>query len=225
MKILPRQMPTLEGLQLPGALIEAVRQAFQRIYDLRDSIQNIPVNGTVQKTQAELLGFSTTLGINNANLLVEVTDYRHILRWTGTGWEWGPEDPGVHPILFLPVDPNPTTGYQLCDGTTVDYLKSDGTTGSFATPDLTSAANKAAYLKFADTVAGPTAASSPTLTMDSYTPAGSISWSANNYTVVNGPTQLVNDITGFVGTPATLTGTVAADGEMRRYAARPWFRR
>ncbi len=117
-----------------------------------------------QSVQADLAVLALTLGSKNAGLLVEVTDYRHVLRWSGSVWTWGPGEDGRHDIVGLPVDPDDTTGWQLCDGTTVAYLKGDGTTANFATPDLTSAANKAAYLKLGTPVAGPNAATAPGFT-------------------------------------------------------------
>ncbi len=78
------------------------------------------------------------------------------------------------------------------DGSTVNYLKSDGTTASIALPDLVTAPADAAYLKFGDPVSGPNAATAPAVTMNSYTPAGT------------------NSAPAFTGTPATPTGTVSA---------------
>lgn len=118
--------------------------------------------GIYDRTQSQLAALGATLTTNDVGFLVEVTDYRHTLQWSGTAWTWGPGDAGSGMIQAFAVDPNPTTGWQLCDGTAnVPYLKADGTTATFTTPDL---AGTPAYLKLAGSIAGPTAANAPTLT-------------------------------------------------------------
>lgn len=170
------------------------------------------IEGSYKRTQAQIAAYIATLGATDAGVLIEVTDYRHVLRWTGSALEWGPNEDGRHDIVALPVDPSPTTGWQLCDGTTVSYLNSDGTTGSFATPDLTSAANKAAYLKLGDAVAGPTAAVAPTFT------GNAIGFTTSTAAAAAG--------LAFLTSPTTqpITGSVSATGEPRSYKLRPWFR-
>ncbi len=97
----------------------------------------IYVAGTYRRTQSQLSALAATLGTNDAGLLVEVTDYRHVLRWTGSAWSWGPGEDGRHDFVDMPVAPDDLTGWQLCDGTTVAYLKGDGSTANFTTPNLT----------------------------------------------------------------------------------------
>lgn len=204
------------------------------------------VSGTCRRTQAQLATLAGALGTNDAGLLVEVTDYRHVLRWTGTGWSWGPGEDGRHDIVALPVDPDDAIGWQLCDGSTVAYLKGDGTTGNFTTPDLTSAANKAAYLKLGDAVSGPDAAVAPTFTgaldttssVSAGTPAGAVAVGNNTGTGVaagagslaspqghsHAATFTGNALAGHTHT-VTPTGIISDDGEPRNYELRPWFRR
>lgn len=120
------------------------------------------IAGEMRATQATL---PADLGTNDTGFIVQVTDFNHRLVWSGTAWGWAPGDEGSGkgPIPFE-IDPSPTTGWALYDGSTVTYLKSDGTTGSIALPDLTSAANKAAYLKLGSPDSGPNAAVAPTVT-------------------------------------------------------------
>lgn len=203
---------------------------------------------TERAVQSGLAALALTLNVTNTGLLVEVTDYRHVLRWTGTVWTWGPGEDGRHDIVGLPVDPDDTTGWQLCDGTTVAYLKGDGTTGSFATPDLTSAANKAAYPKWGSPVSGPNAAVAPTFTgasgstsaVSAGTPSGTVNINTTATTAVTvlsagavqvaaqGHTHVVSFTGSALGTHShtvTPSGTISADGEPRNYELRPWFRR
>lgn len=83
-------------------------------------------------TQATLPG---SLGSGDAGLLVWVTDYCHMLEWNGTGWQWGPGEAGNGWIEGFYLAPN-ANGWAQCNGATVNYLKSDGTTGSIALPNL-----------------------------------------------------------------------------------------
>ncbi len=175
-----------------------------------------------RKAQADLAALAATLTAADAGLLVEVTDYRHVLRWSGSVWTWGPGEDGRHDIVGLPVDPDDTTGWQLCDGTTVAYLKGDGTTANFATPDLTSAANKAAYLKLGTPVSGPNAATAPgfsgsgatTGATSGGTPAGTNSAPAFTGNAIGFTTNTAANAAGltFLTGPATqnITGSVAA---------------
>ena len=101
-----------------------------------------------------------TLTTTDVGYRFGVTDYAHILRWSGSAWGWAPGDggSGMGPVLF---EINPGTGWALYDGSTVAYLKADGTTANVTLPDLTSAANKAAFLEGGGTNSGPTAAVAP----------------------------------------------------------------
>lgn len=132
------------------------------------------VGGIMQATQATL---PADLGAGDAGFLADVTDYAHRLQWSGSGWGFAPGDEGSGRVEGFLVDPNPTTGWHLCDGAAgVTYLKSDGTTGTVNLPDLVSTAAQAAYLKFgspASSTVNPAVA--PAFTGGSYTPAGAVS--------------------------------------------------
>ena len=192
----------------------------------------------VTVTQAGLAAFAATLGTANAGQMVYVSDYDHTLMWTGTGWTYASGERAGFIEAFL-VDPSPATGWALCDGSTVTYLKSDGTMGSITLPNLT---GSPAYLKFgtpasatinaavapnlamnsytpAGTVSQPTLAmnsytpagtvSQPTLAMNSYTPAGAVGGFGSDFTVTAGLTYLLTAVGAFSGAAATLTGTVS----------------
>ncbi len=101
----------------------------------------------VTVTQSGLAGLAATLNTGSAGLAVYVSDFDHTLVWTGTGWRFASGERSCYVEAFL-IDPSPTTGWALCDGATVTYLKSDGTTGTIPLPDLVSAPASAGYLKF-----------------------------------------------------------------------------
>lgn len=144
------------------------------------------LGGVMQSTQS---GLPADLGTTDINFLVNVTDYGHVLQWTGTGWQWGPGDNGSAYIQGFLDDPT-GNGWHLCDGSAnVNYLKSTGALGTQTLPNL---ASSPAFLQYGAT-ASPTinaavaptftgtpftpsgTLSAPTLTMNSYTPTGSIS--------------------------------------------------
>lgn len=66
------------------------------------------------------------LGTADTNFLMNVTDFGHLLRWTGTGWVWGPGDAGSGYMVEFVSAPD-ITGWQACDGSAnVLTLQSDG---------------------------------------------------------------------------------------------------
>lgn len=172
------------------------------------------IAGTVQRTQANLATLAGLLGAADTGLLVDVTDFAHILVWTGTAWTYAdPTDPAGRVEMFL-VDPNPTIGWQLMDGTAnVKYLKADGTTGTITVPDLTSAANKAAYPKMGSPAnATPNAAVAPNFT-------------GTPQTFTTQAAQATGTVNAFVSpNPYTPAGTIDTAGEPRNLIMRPWLR-
>lgn len=109
--------------------------------------QFVPVTAQpiyTQSTQANLAALAGTLGPANAGLLVWVTDYNHVLEWTGSGYQWGPGDNGSAYFQGFAVAPV-ATGWHACDGSFVHYLKPDGSLGGAVLPNT---AGSAAYMKF-----------------------------------------------------------------------------
>jgi hypothetical protein len=100
------------------------------------------VSGVYQRTQAQLAALAATLTAGDTGFLVEVTDFAHVLRWSGAAWQWGPGEQGSGMLASFAVSPG--TGWAACDGSTVSYLKSDGTT---ATVTLPNTAGSPAFLK------------------------------------------------------------------------------
>lgn len=101
------------------------------IYQWRGStLAWVYVAGIYARTQAQLAALAATLKASDAGLLVNVTNYGHVLQWTGTAWSWGPGEQGSG--MSIPFTVAPTgAGWHAADGTVgVSYLKSDGTTGT-----------------------------------------------------------------------------------------------
>lgn len=123
----------------------------------------------VDSTQANLGVLAGTLTPANTGQLVYVTDYNHMLRWDGTGFQWGPGENGSGYISAFLNDPSPTTGWQLCDGSGTTKLNSDGTVTAVTTPNY----GIASYLKLGTAAAaGPSAASGVTGATSAGTPSG-----------------------------------------------------
>lgn len=86
-----------------------------------------------------------TLGPQDAGYVGLVSDYGHLVRWTGTVWEFVPGD--ACNGFLQPFAVAPTQSYWgLCDGSVYSYLVMGATltTANFTTPNLT---GTAAYLR------------------------------------------------------------------------------
>ena len=147
------------------------------------------IDGTYSCTQANL---PTDLKANDNGFLALVTDYNHVLQWNGStpGWQAGPnwDSPGY--IRGFMLDPSPATGWKLCDGNgddgspissshPVSYLKPNGTLGTITSatmaPCIPNLAGSASFLQFGSPATGINAAVAPSLSMNSYTPQGTVS--------------------------------------------------
>jgi len=137
----------------------------------------IYVSGTYDRTQTQLAALAGTLGTSDTGLIVNVTNFAHTLRWTGTGWEWGPGDDhlaGMGPF-FGEVDPV-GAGWALYDGSSVIYLKSDGTTGTITLPNLCHPViSLPSYIKAGPTNTAIASGSGVTTSVSAGVPAGTVS--------------------------------------------------
>ncbi len=169
--------------------------------------------GQMFATQATL---PTDLGINDAEFLATVDDYGHILRWNISGtphWEWAPGDPGSGMMQFFEVDPT-GPGWHLYDGSSVSYLKSDGTLGGPITlPDLVSSPS---YIKAGTPNTGVTAAVAPTITVEPITSTPS------STQVVQ--TGVGTTVAAQAHTHTLSGGTISSTGEPQSITRRPFFR-
>lgn len=98
-------------------------------------VQNITNNyPLVDPVHRDLIANIPTLATGNAGYLFYATDYEHLYRWNGTGWEWGPGDCGSGYY----VAGGPQGGqWGLCDGGIVTIALENGGTTNITTPDLT----------------------------------------------------------------------------------------
>jgi hypothetical protein len=91
------------------------------------------------------LAAQPSFGVSDAGKLYMVSDYGHLVRWTGTAWEFAHGDPqnGFFEVrAFAPQG----VGWQLCDGSATDYLTVGGVTLT-ATPFTTPNAVAGTFLK------------------------------------------------------------------------------
>lgn len=118
--------------------------------------------GQCQSAQSGVSGIIATLGTADAGFLLQVTDFGHLLKWSGAAFAFAPGDGlpgGAGPILFE-VDPT-GAGWHLYDGATVSYLLPTGSTTTKTLPNLSGAGNTAAYTKIDSANSGPNAPTSP----------------------------------------------------------------
>lgn len=145
-----------------------------------------------------LASLPATLGADDSGYIYEVTDYWHLLRWNGANWIWGPGDVGSgYYQLFEAAPSTPAANaWQICDGSTVARLNSDGTTTNVTLDDLTTPA----YLKGATASAVVAAASGATTSVSAGTPSGT-----------NSNPNTGNDTdAGFMAAADLITGTNVA---------------
>lgn len=84
-------------------------------------------------TQATL---PADLGQFDNGLLAYVTDYAHLLLWTGTAWTWAPGEQGSDFIVTFVTGPKPATGWHVCNGSAgIQRLNADGTIGMVTVPN------------------------------------------------------------------------------------------
>lgn len=88
--------------------------------------------GTYSNTLANI----PTLAAADTNFLFNVTDYAHVLKWSGSAWGWGPGEIGSGYYGFWESAPT-SNGWQVCDGTAVNRLNADGTVTNVTTPNVT----------------------------------------------------------------------------------------
>ena len=169
----------------------------------------------LQKTQSQLAALASSLTAKQKGQLVEVTDYAHLLEWSGTAFIWAPGDAESDWFVFTGGSTR-GTGWHACDGSTVSYLKPDGTLGSRVLPNT---AGSAAYAKAASaysaaitsaavpTISAPTI-STPSITVNNAT-LGTTGFTAGGVPAV---TQTSHNHSATSSTPtatvpvATLTG-------------------
>jgi PKD repeat protein len=176
------------------------------------------IAGEYWRAQSQVAAVAATLGASDVAALVRISDYGHVLRWGGAGWNYF--DAGDVPgrISGFLVDPSPATGWHLCDGTAaVPFLRSDGTLG---TQDLPNLVSTPAYLKFGAAATGINAPVAPLFT-------GSADTTGND----SGSVAVASASGPFTNVPehphthsVTPTGTIGTTGEPQNLILRPWFR-
>lgn len=80
----------------------------------------------------------------DAGFLWYVSDYAHVLRWTGTGWEFVDEMGGYVAWRVIAAD---GSGWQLCDGSATHYLHVTGGVASEVAHTTLNMTGSPTYLK------------------------------------------------------------------------------
>jgi hypothetical protein len=136
---------------------ETDRGVVYQVQTVRSAQVWVYVSGVMRATFANR---PTDLGAQDEGFQWSVTDYGHLLRWTGTGWEFEDDHGGYIAGRAVAPDGN---GWQLCDGSSTNYLHVTGgavSEVSYTTPNLN---GTPAYLKWANAYTGTiVAANAPT---------------------------------------------------------------
>ena len=121
------QKPTVFG-RITQAWIEYLR----KLNDDVDTIDSVRIHRWALADQP-------TLGTADEGYLAFVTDYGHLVRWTGTAWEFAPGDVGNRFLRMFVGAPQDSAFWQLADGTATTFLTVGGatlTTTAFTTPNV-----------------------------------------------------------------------------------------
>lgn len=91
----------------------------------------------VGPTQTFALASQPKPGAKDAGLIGFVSDYGHMVRWTGSVWQFAPGDGGSGYMVLFGVAPQ-AVGWGLCDGSTYSYLVVGATltTANYTTPNV-----------------------------------------------------------------------------------------
>ena len=118
---------------LYGRLTLAWLEFFRAIHIDLTAVEAVKINRWALADQV-------TLAAADAGYLAFVTDYGHLVRWTGTVWEFAPGDVGNRFVRFFVGAPQDSAFWQLMDGTATTYLTVGAaslTTTAFITPNVT----------------------------------------------------------------------------------------
>jgi len=168
-------------------------------------------------------------GLGGVSLFIYISDYAHLIYWSGATAAFA--DGGNNYIAAFENDP-PGPGWHLMDGSTVNYLNTDGTVTAQTLEDLTSAANKAAYLKMGSPNSGPNAAVAPTISGATETGTANIGNDTDAGVTFlaagAGSTAALKPHThvdaGHTHTLMAADAPITATGEPRNLERRPFFR-
>lgn len=107
---------------------------FRYFANLQKQVYSSAITGQISEVTAA--GLPTNLGLAAAGSQYYVTDYAHLLLWTGTAWAWAPAELGSGFVVnFLQATP-PGVGWHLCDGSKVSMLQSNGVVEQVQLPEM-----------------------------------------------------------------------------------------
>lgn len=166
MKISLQYMDQLQGISDWQQAKGFVRQQFEDLASqiavgwntnhLADGTHNfaaINAGRFLTTAQDVLANAPNGLGPEEQGLLYYVTDYGHLVRWTGTVWAFAPGDVGNGFFRDYAITPQ-EVGWAMCDGSTVSYLVVGGVTLTSANIVLPNLSGSPAYRKSAAAYTG-----------------------------------------------------------------------
>lgn len=219
----------ITNVGFPLQLSDAVTLGYLKavlVPQFQGSLGNIPTprvsSGTTTTTtsQAGLAALAASWGAIQTGDFVWVSDFAHILQWSGSSWSRGAGDlehsDTFHDFGAAPSD----TGWHACDGGTVTYLQYNGTLGTRVLPNT---AGTSAYAKHTSGYSG-------TIT-PAVTPAVSVSAVSGNESadtiVVTGTSTVTVTVAAAPHTHTiTALGTATLGGDpISNYSILRYYRR
>ncbi len=142
----PRSWEETDGM------VASLQEWFNKLNGTLSSLVN-EVNGFGGRTVHFFDSYASvpTLTLADAGTLVFVTDYNHLMRWTGSLWVFA--DGGNAFIAHFATAPPASAGWTLCNGTSQGYLVG-GASLSVTLVTLPDLAGSPAYLKAAAAYTG-----------------------------------------------------------------------
>jgi hypothetical protein len=94
----------------------------RQILQLAGLLQQVVFGNTDVRGRATLTVVATApmlLSTEDVGFLVWLSDYNHVVRWTGTAWQFAIGDAGNGYFVAVPAGVVLGVGWHLCDGSTV----------------------------------------------------------------------------------------------------------
>ena len=179
----------------------------KQVQDLiKKAIPTIPKQGVdIYCQQAQISGLR--LGRGDQNTRVHVTDYCHILYWDGQRFWFDGDDGSDFYVLRDSSSNIPSVGWHAADGSTVSFLKQDGTLGS---KTLMNSVSQSGYISIGTGTGGFSSAVAPTINGSASLSGFSLSGSGSVGTGISGSATVGTTISGS----ATVASGVAIGGSI-----------
>lgn len=127
-----------------GHLLRRWQAAINTTWEVSHHVDGTQISASKGKILGQLTGTlaeaqTLTPTTSDDGMLVFITDFGHLVRWTGTAWAFAPGESGSGYFQDFAITPQ-ASGWVLCNGSVTTYLVVGGAAlseTSFTTPNLT----------------------------------------------------------------------------------------